>query len=234
LVDSVLLDLQSSHMTVHGQGPDLLESGLEMLGIAADSQVNDALLAFAAELKKWSHSYNLVSAGDREDLIVRHVLDSLSVQQWISESPLLDLGCGAGLPGTPLAIIRPAVKVTLLDGNGKKIRFCQHVQRKLDLPNVFPVHVRAEAFQPKRRFEQVISRAFASLSDFAALARHLLAPGGRMLAMKGHWPNDEISALPADIRVESVEPVNVPHLHAERHLVMMSVTASPATPRSSE
>jgi 16S rRNA (guanine527-N7)-methyltransferase len=213
-------------------GPGLLDSGLEALGVTPGQRVTGLLNTYADELEKWSRSYNLVSVKNREELIVRHLLDSISVQRWIGPSPLLDVGSGAGLPGIPLAIIRPETEVTLLDGNGKKVRFCQHVRRTLGLENVFPVQSRLEAFEPGLKFDQVITRAFSSLVDFAAAARRLLAPGGRMLAMKGHWPHDEIAELPDDVHVDSVEPLNVPHLHAERHLVMMSVTAPSASPRS--
>jgi 16S rRNA (guanine527-N7)-methyltransferase len=220
-------------MSTVEMGPGPLESGLETLGIAADPRLIALMGVYLDELDKWSRTYNLVSFRDRKELVVRHLLDSLSVQPWIGAEPLLDLGTGAGLPGIPLAIARPDLKVTLLDGNGKKLRFCRHVQRKLALHNVETVQARTEDFEPRPRFAQIISRAFASLADFAAAAQPALAPGGHLLAMKGRWPHDEITNLPGDVHVDAVEPLSVPHLHAERHLVMMSFSAPTATSRSS-
>ena len=204
-----------------------LTSGLEVLGLTLDDEQQAALLAFIDELQRWNRSYNLTAVRDPLDMVTRHLLDSLAVLPWIGDGPLLDAGTGAGLPGVPLAIARPRLQVTLLDSAGKKVRFLNHVQRTLGLDNVYPVQARLEAFAPRAPFATVISRAFASLSEFAAAvhAMHRGAPfaAPRLLAMKGRAPQAEIDALPDDVRVEAVERLDVPGLQEDRHLVIMSL-----------
>jgi 16S rRNA (guanine527-N7)-methyltransferase len=204
-----------------------LTSGLEALGLALDDERQAALLGFIEELQRWNRSYNLTAVRDPLDMVTRHLLDSLAVLPWIGDGPLLDAGTGAGLPGVPLAIARPRLQVTLLDSAGKKVRFLNHVQRTLGLDNVYPVQARLEAFAPHAPFATVISRAFASLSEFAAAvqAMHHGTPfaAPRLLAMKGRTPQAEIDALPDDVRVEAVERLDVPGLQEDRHLVIMSL-----------
>jgi len=215
-----------SHPASRASGAEthrLLAEGLDALGLPA-GDMTALLSGYLDEVQRWSGSFNLVSFRDRRELVLRHVLDSLAVQPWCSEAELLDVGSGAGLPGIPLAIANPARHVTLLDANGKKVRFLRHVRRTLPLENIHPLQSRAEAFVPPAPFDQVISRAFSRLADYVRAVRHLVSPGGRVLAMKGQRPGDEIRDLPAWVRVESVEPIRVPHLQAERHLVIMAVT----------
>ena len=204
-----------------------LTSGLEALGLALDDERQAALLGFIEELQRWNRSYNLTAVRDPLDMVTRHLLDSLAVLPWVGEGPLLDAGTGAGLPGVPLAIARPRLQVTLLDSAGKKVRFLNHVQRTLGLDNVYPVQARLETFALRAPFATVISRAFASLSEFAA-AVHAMHHGTpfaapRLLAMKGRTPQAEIDALPDDVRVEAVERLDVPGLQEDRHLVIMSL-----------
>ncbi len=137
---------------------------------------------------------------------------------------MLDVGTGAGLPGLPLAIIKPELDVTLLDSAGKKIRFIRHVVRTLKLSNIHPLHQRIEQLPEGSRFTNITSRAFASLKEFAAAVRPFTDSNTRLLAMKGAYPREEIEALPAGVNVESVEKLTVPYLHAERHLVIMSIS----------
>lgn len=209
-------------------GRPLLETGLEALGLALPGGAVDRLIAYLDELERWSASYNLVSFGSRRDLVVRHLLDSLAIRPWTGDGPLLDLGSGAGLPGVPLAIADPGRSVTALDANGKKVRFLRHVRRVLMLDNLAPVQSRAESFEAPEPFGGIVSRAFADLAGFARAAAHLLGPGGRLVAMKGKHPGDEITGLPEGLHVEAVEAIEVPYLHAERHVVIMTSTAGRA------
>jgi 16S rRNA (guanine527-N7)-methyltransferase len=138
---------------------------------------------------------------------------------------LLDIGTGAGLPGLPLAIVRPAMQAWLLDSAGKKIRFVAHVARTLALDNVHPVCARAGEALHGERFEAITARAFASLADFACAARPHCQARTRLLAMKASYPGKEIEALPTWVKVQGVHALDVPYLHAERHLVIMSLEA---------
>jgi len=179
-------------------------------------------------LQEWSSTYNLVAPGERKFLLARHVLDSLSIAQWLQPGSLLDVGTGAGLPGLPLAIAEPEREVSLLDSAGKKVRFIRHVRRVLQLSNVFPLQQRAEELdQP---FANITSRAFASLQGFVTAIRPCAIATTRMYAMKAAYPQRELEELPDWVNVLSVEELTVPFLHAERHLVIMSL-ASETTER---
>ena len=200
-----------------------LRAGLAQLSAADIGAGQQAkLLAYIDLLARWNRSYNLTAIRDPAEMISRHLLDSLSVLPWISGLRLLDAGTGAGLPGVPLAIARPHMRIILLDSTGKKVRFLNHVARELRLENVSPVQERLEAYQPEAAFDAIISRAFATLTSFAEAARHL-AGTARLLAMKGRYPADELDTLPGWVRVESVEKLGVPGLQEDRHLVIMSV-----------
>ncbi len=180
-------------------------------------------MAYLALLQRWSRAYNLTAVKDPHEMVVRHVLDSLSVLPWVSGERLLDAGTGAGLPGALLAIARLDLEVTLLDSAGKKIRFLNHVQRELGLENIVPVQARLESFVPSSPPDMVISRAFTDLAAFARSARHLAAVPLRIMAMKGRYPESELRALPDWTVVESVEKLTVPGLQEDRHLVIMTV-----------
>lgn len=201
-----------------------LESGLDRLGLQAPAGAVDKLLAYMALLKEWSGTYNLVAPREREFLLTRHLLDSLSIAPWLQAGSLLDVGTGAGLPGLPLAIIRPEMQVTLIDSAGKKIRFIRHVGRSLGLENIHPLHQRLEDMAEGPAFANITSRAFATLKSFAEAVRSRADSSTRLLAMKGAYPVKELEELPGWVNVQSVETLTVPYLHAERHLVLMSVT----------
>jgi 16S rRNA (guanine527-N7)-methyltransferase len=201
-----------------------LESGLVRLGLELDSKAIDGLLTYTAQLKEWSGTYNLVAPRERDFLVTRHLLDSLSIACWLKPGSLLDIGTGAGLPGLPLAIARPEMNTTLVDGAGKKIRFIRHVGRMLKLDNIQPVHQRVEDLTDKGPFANITSRAFASLKLFVEAARDCSDENTQLMAMKGAYPNKELEDLPDWVNVQSVEPLTVPYLHAERHLVLMSVS----------
>jgi 16S rRNA (guanine527-N7)-methyltransferase len=196
-----------------------------MLGVEPAAEVRERLLQYLDLLERWNQAYNLTAVRDPQQMISRHLLDSLSVLPWLESLSLLDAGTGAGLPGVPLAIMRPEFEVTLLDSAGKKIRFLGHVKRALGLANVHILQQRLESAELNAAVSCIISRAFASLPKYAAAARHLLQPDTRLLAMKGRCPDEEIADLPAWIHVDRVEKLSVPGLHEQRHLVMMSLTA---------
>ncbi len=157
--------------------------------------------------------------------MTRHLLDSLSIRPWVRSGSLLDVGSGAGFPGLPLAILDPGMPVTLLDSAGKKVRFLRHVVRSLGLANVELVHSRIERFSPAREFSNITSRAFSSLPAFAEAVRHVAGADTRLLAMKGKHPQQELDGLPDWVAVEAVHRIEVPGLGAERHVVLMSLTA---------
>ena len=201
-----------------------LESGMDRLGLDVTSDIINKLLTYMALLKEWSGTYNLVAPREREFLLTRHLLDSLSIAGWLQKGSLLDVGTGAGLPGLPLAIINPDREVSLIDSAGKKIRFIRHVCRTLKLDNVHPALLRIEDMDATGTYANITSRAFASLKEFAGAVRPFADPSSRLLAMKGVYPQKELEELPDWVNVQSVEPLTVPYLHAERHLVLMSVS----------
>ena len=205
-----------------------LESGLDRLGLDVPPEAIDQLLGYMDLLKEWSRTYNLVAPRERDFLLARHVLDSLSIARYLKPGSLLDVGTGAGLPGLPLAIVKPDMKVTLVDSAGKKIRFIRHVGRTLKLANIEPLHQRIEDLADGRAFANITSRAFSSLKDFVETVRPCTDPSSQLLAMKGANPEKELEELPEWINVQSVEPLTVPYLHAERHLVIMSASNQPS------
>lgn len=203
-----------------------LESALARLGLDVGSEAIDKLLDYMVQLKEWSGTYNLVAPRERGFLLTRHLLDSLSIANWLQPGDLLDIGTGAGLPGLPLAIIKPDMNVTLVDSAGKKIRFIRHVARTLKLTNIRPLHQRVEDLAETEKFSNITSRAFASLKQFVEAARPCADENTRLLAMKGAYPGEELEELPAWVNVQSVESLTVPYLHAERHLVLMSLSSN--------
>lgn len=206
-------------------GRQTLREGAARMGIALTREQEDALLHYLALLLKWNKVYNLISRRASDNLVALHLLDSLSVLPYISGPRVVDVGSGAGLPGMPLAIMLPDCHFTLLDSNGKKGGFRTQAAIELGLKNVTVVSARAEEFHPEPGFEQVISRAFATIADMLAVAGHLAAPGGRFLAMKGLYPHDELAELaemPPEYRLEAVHTLEVPALGAERHLAIVA------------
>lgn len=198
-------------------------AGLDWGDPANDDRKAGQLLEYLSELQRWNKAFNLTAITNPDEMVVRHVLDSLAVAPWV-HGRTLDVGTGAGLPAIPLAIMDPELDVTALDSTGKKVRFMLHAVRHLNLQNVEPMHARIEEYTSLAPFDTVISRAFASIAEFAGATRHLLGPRSRLLAMKGQRPDDELERLPGWISVEAVEKLAVPGLHAERHLVIMSLT----------
>lgn len=201
--------------------PDLAH-GLNALGLDLPDTARRDLLAYLALLARWNRSYNLTAVREPGQMLVRHLFDSLAVLPHLHGSRLADVGAGPGLPGIPLALARPDLQVLLIDSNGKMARFQREAIRALGLGDRCRVEqARVEAVDPGAGYDTITARAFASLADFVAASGHLLAPGGRWLALKGRRPDDEIAALPAAIRVEAVLPLSVPGLAEQRHAIIM-------------
>ena len=195
-----------------------LDTGLRALGL--ESALATPLLAYLALLARWNATYNLTAIRDPREMLVKHLLDSLAMHAHLDGiESLADLGTGPGLPGIPLAIARPGLQVTLVESNGKKARFLREAARQLKLGNASVVESRIETFDAAGRFDAITARALATLPLILQLGGHLLQPQGRLLAMKGVVPGDEIAALPAGWRVAAVHPLRVPGLDAERQLV---------------
>ena len=203
---------------------ELLAAGARDIGIAVDSSGAEALLKLVDELEAGNAQFNLTAIRDRLGMLHKHVLDSLTLQPYLRGSRVADIGTGAGFPGLPLAIVNPQRRFTLVEATGKKARFVEQTARRLGCHNVQVEHARAENYRPFELFDTVVARALSSLADFAAYAGHLCAPDGRLLAMKGKRPDEEISALPKSFRVLAVHRLKVPGLDDERHLVELSLS----------
>lgn len=194
---------------------------LEQAGILLTDHQKNQLVAYVDMLNKWNKAYNLTSVRDPNEMLIRHILDSIVVAPHLRGERFIDVGTGPGLPGIPLSIVRPECHFTLLDSLGKRVRFLRQVQHELKLENIEPVQSRVEAFPSEPPFDGVISRAFASLNDMVSWCKHLPAQDGRFYALKGLVPDDEIAQLPAGYSVESIAKLQVPQLDGERHLVVI-------------
>jgi len=199
-----------------------LDSLLAAAGIALPDQQKQQLIGYVELLHKWNKTYNLTSVRDPMEMLVRHILDSIVVNPHLEGHRFIDVGTGPGLPGIPLAIVRPDAHFTLLDSLGKRVRFLRQVQHELGLKNIEPVQSRVEEFIPEPAFDGVISRAFASLQDMLSWCHHLPVKGqGRFYALKGLRPDDELATLPEGIQLQEVVKLRVPELEGERHLVIL-------------
>ncbi|OYW96773.1 MAG: 16S rRNA (guanine(527)-N(7))-methyltransferase RsmG [Alishewanella sp. 32-51-5] len=203
-----------------------LLSRLRTLVAQSDLTLSETQLAqciqYVTLLDKWNSAYNLTSVRDPEEMLIKHVLDSLVVAPFLIGQHFIDVGTGPGLPGVLLAIYYPEKQFTLLDSLGKRIRFLNQVKMQLQLQNIHPLQSRVEDHQPLQGYDGVISRAFASLNDMLNWCRHLPAPDGRFFAMKGAAVQEEIAALPDFVKVDAIHPLQVPQLDAQRHLVVLS------------
>lgn len=190
------------------------------LGLA-DRQIAQ-LIAYLALLAKWNAVYNLTAVRDPSHMISQHLLDSLAVlPAFAGARRILDVGAGGGLPGIVLAIARPDMQVSMVDTVRKKTAFLTQVKAELALANVTVHTARVEQLQASEKFDVITSRAFAELADFVHWSSHLLATGGRFIAMKGVFPKEEINRLPAEWKVAEVRPLTVPGLDAARHAVII-------------
>ena len=205
---------------------EILVQGTKEMNIAlAESQITN-LLGYIREFDKWNKAYNLSAIRDIRQMVARHLLDSLSVMPYFlttahSTEKVIDVGTGGGLPGIPLAIMFPEKKITLLDSAGKKTRFLFHVKTLLKLENVSVENRRVEEFQPAQKFNVVISRAFASLQDMTEGCVHLLESDGVFLAMKGVYPQDELTPIAEKIELLESIKLDVAETGGERHLLVL-------------
>ena len=197
-----------------------LDKGLAEMELAASQQQRRLLLDYLALLEKWNKAFNLTAVRDPGKMVSRQLLDSLSIQSLLRGDFVLDVGSGAGLPGIPLAILNPEKAFTLLDANSKKSRFLRQAKLELGLENIQVEQIRAEQLQPAQPYDTITSRAFAALPDMLRLTRHLLAPGGCWVAMKGSVPDVELDALEQEYHCE-IYPLAVPGETGQRHGILL-------------
>ena len=210
-------------------GPSEVLAGAAELGIELSGAQADQLVRFAALLVRWNAVHNLTAISSPASILSHHLLDSLAILPLTSSifgeksCRVLDVGSGGGLPGIPLAIVRPHWQVTVVDKVQKKAAFLTQARLELGLSNLVCLHARVEdvAAPP---FDLIVSRAFSSLVDFVRVSAHLLGPGGWWAAMKGVHPDAELAGLERgmpDVRVIDVVKLHVPRLDAERHLILL-------------
>lgn len=191
--------------------------------IALTEKQKQQLVGYVELLVKWNKAYNLTSVRDPQQMLVRHIMDSIVVNGQLKGTSFIDVGTGPGLPGVPLAIVRPDSHFVLLDSLGKRIRFLKQVQHELALNNIEPVQSRVEEYRVETGFDGVISRAFASLSDMLSWCHHLPSASGQFYALKGVVRDEELADLPSGFSIESVTDLKVPELDEQRHLVIISI-----------
>jgi 16S rRNA (guanine527-N7)-methyltransferase len=199
-----------------------LIDGARALGLELDGAQAAKLIAHLDLLDEWGARMNLTAIRDRGQQVTKHVLDSLSVRPFLRGARIADVGSGAGFPGIPLAIVAPDLHFALIESTGKKCRFLEHVRDTLGLANVEVVQARAEAYKPAVRFDTVLARAVGPIADLVRNAGTLVAGGGRLLAMKGRYPGDELAKKLNGWKVVEVHPLHVPGLDEERHLVELA------------
>ena len=199
--------------------PVSLHEGARSLGIELDVEQAGRLIAHLDLLDDWNSRMNLTAIRDRPSQLTKHLLDSLSVRPFLRGTRIADVGSGAGFPGIPLAIVEPGRHFALIESTGKKCRFLEHVRDTLGLGNVEVVQSRAEAFRPETRFDTVLARAVGPVADLVKNAGALVAGGGRLLAMKGRYPEEELAAKLNGWKLAAVHRLAVPGLDEERHLV---------------
>lgn len=199
-----------------------LSTGAKAMGVEVTPTQEEQLLGYLALLIKWNKAYNLTAVRNPDEMVSRHLLDSLSIVPHLGNAKRwLDVGSGGGMPGIPLAILFPDKFVTTLDSNGKKTRFQTQVKLELKLANLEVIHSRVEGHQPQAPYEGIVSRAFSSLEDFSNWTRHLGDNNTHWLAMKGLHPADELVALPPDFEIDSAHALAVPGCQGQRHLLIL-------------
>lgn len=203
----------------------MLSEGVKSLPLALSAEQINKMIAYLALLSKWNSVYNLTSVRDPREMVKQHLLDSLSAAHAFKDAKnVLDVGSGGGLPGMILAITYPQIRISLIDTVHKKTAFLTQAKTELGLANVTVHTGRVEQLQVPQKFDVITSRAFSELSNFVNWSGHLLAEGGQFIAMKGVSPDQEIERLPAGWQVDAIEPLQVPGLEVERHLIFIRKT----------
>jgi 16S rRNA (guanine527-N7)-methyltransferase len=201
---------------------DVLKQGIKQLPLQLSEEQVEKLLDYLHLLNKWNAVYNLTSVRDPLEMVKLHLLDSLTAVPAFKEAVnVLDVGAGGGLPGMVLAISRPDMNVSMIDTVHKKTAFLNQVKAELGLGNVTVYTKKVQELEVKTKFDVITSRAFADLSDFVNWSGHVLQEGGQFIALKGTAPAEERERLPAPWKVQKLEPLAVPGLDAERHLVFI-------------
>lgn len=198
-----------------------LTAGARKLKVRTSPVAREAMVDYLKQLESWNNSYNLTAVRAPEDMVVRHLLDSLAAAPYVQGNTVADVGSGPGLPGIPLALAQPGKTFTLVESNGKKAAFLRHVVRKLNLTNVNVVQERSDDYQLRPGFDTVICRALAAAGLAVKMAGHLCAPQGRFVLMKGRDPAPELEDLPGGFRVSELASIDVPELDAQRHIVVL-------------
>jgi len=193
-----------------------LQQGVTKLGLDVTVETQEKLIAYLQLMLKWNKAYNLTAIRELDSMVIRHVLDSLSILPYINQSPVLDVGTGAGLPGIPLALCLPDYQFVLLDSNGKKTRFLTQVKIELGIENIEVIHSRIEDYKPDFRFEMITCRAFAALNTILDLTQHLVTSSTRVMAMKG---KEEMPVLAEGYTQLAQHELQVPWLDEERRLI---------------
>lgn len=204
---------------------NMLSDAAEEIGIALSESQNQRLLDYLELLIKWNKAYNLTAIRDPKEMLIKHLIDSLSIAPFVKGEHLADIGTGPGLPGIPMAILFPDKTFLLCDSNGKKTRFLTQSKITLSLSNIEVVHGRVEQIPSNRKFDQIMSRAFTALDNMVNLCKHLLTDSGEFLAMKGLYPESEISALPSGYSVKNSIKLCVPACEEDRHLIIIEKTS---------
>ena len=201
----------------------LLQQGVEQLPVVVSTEQQQQLMDYLRLLIKWNKAYNLTAVRDPNEMVIRHLLDSLTVLPWIKGNVILDVGTGAGIPGFPLSIMYPEKQFQLLDSNGKKTRFLIQAKTDLKRDNIAIVKNRIEQFKPTKPIDAIVCRAFSSLIDFVDGIKHLVNPSTELLAMKGVLQEEELQQLPMYCEVKKIIKLDVPLLDEERHLVILNI-----------
>ncbi|MBX3708372.1 MAG: 16S rRNA (guanine(527)-N(7))-methyltransferase RsmG [Gammaproteobacteria bacterium] len=200
---------------------ELLKKALQENGLNIDDAAQQKLIHYLEQIQAWNRVFNLTTITQPREMVYLHLIDSLAVQPYLVGQRMLDVGTGAGLPGIPLAIANPNQHWTLLDKNSKKTRFLTQMIAELTLPNVQVIHSRSEAFHPTQCFDSILSRAFGTLQLFAETTGHLLCPSGKLIAMKGKFPQDELAHTLEHFQVQDVTRVEIKGIDIERHIVRL-------------
>jgi 16S rRNA (guanine527-N7)-methyltransferase len=206
---------------------DPIVTAAAQLGIALSAAQCAALQTLLAELNDWNQRMNLTAIRDPEQQLYKHLLDSLSVQTFLRGTRIADVGTGAGFPGLPLALVNPDKQFVLIDSINKKLRFVEHAAQLMGLRNVSVLHTRAQDHKPAQLYDCVVSRAVGSIEHFVLWCGHLCAEGGRLLAMKGRYPQAELAVVPQGWKVAALHELSVPGLDEQRHLVELCRSHDP-------